>query len=132
MKKLVMVVTVFFMVIGFFSTAAIADDYPSKPITIIVPWGPGGMSNVSTRMLGEQMKSILGQPIVYLNKPGASGVVGLQQLKRAKPDGYTIASGPMTLALTSPYFLDSPPFAIDDFDDTFDAVVNHLIHACKC
>lgn len=116
MKKLVMVVTVFFMVIGIFSTAAIADDYPSKPITIIVPWGPGGMSNVSTRMLGEQMKAILGQPIVYINKPGASGVVGLQQLKRAKPDGYTIASGPMTLALTSPYFLDSPPFSIDDFE----------------
>jgi len=115
MKKFFVVLTAFFMIIGIFSNAAIADDYPSKPVTIIVPWGAGGMSNVSTRMLGEKMKTILGQPIVYINKPGASGVVGLQALKRAKSDGYTLASGPMTLALTSPYFLDSPPFAIDDF-----------------
>lgn len=116
MKKIFIVFTAFFMLIGFFSNTAIAGDYPSKPITIIIPWGAGGMSNISTRMLGEQMKTILGQPIVYINKPGAGGVVGLQRLKRAKPDGYTLASGPMTLGLTAPYFLDSPPFAADDFE----------------
>ena len=82
---------------GFCAEAALAEDYPTKPITIIVPWGAGGMSNVSTRMLGEQMKTILGQPIVYINKPGAGGVIGLQALKKAKPDGYTIASGGLTL-----------------------------------
>lgn len=116
MKKLFLVFAVITLISGLISNAVSAGDYPSKPITIIVPWGAGGMSNVSTRMLGDKMKDVLGQPIIYINKPGASGLIGVQALKKAKPDGYTIASGPMTSALTSPYFLDSPPLAVDDFD----------------
>ncbi len=116
MKKIFIVLTVFFMLIGAFPNAAVADDYPSKPITLIVPWGAGGMSNVSSRMLGDKMKAILGQPIVYINKPGAGGLIGLQTLQRAKSDGYTIASGPITLALTAPYFLDSTPIEVDSFN----------------
>ncbi|MCF8114560.1 MAG: tripartite tricarboxylate transporter substrate binding protein [Desulfotignum sp.] len=116
MKKLFVVFAVCLLFSGLISNAVSAGDYPSKPITIIVPWGAGGMSNVSTRMLGDKMKDILGQPIIYINKPGASGLIGLQSLKKAKPDGYTIASGALTLAFTSPYFLDSSPFAVDDFD----------------
>ena len=114
MKKVILLLTAVFMVLGLILPAAAADNYPSKPITIIVPWGAGGMSNVSTRMLGEKMKAILGQPIVYINKPGASGIIGLKTMLKAKPDGYTLASGPMTLALTSPYFLDAEPFKVDD------------------
>lgn len=115
MKKVFVVFAVFILIMGFCAEAALAEDYPTKPITIIVPWGAGGMSNVSTRMLGEQMKAILGQPIVYINKPGAGGVIGLQALKKARPDGYTIASGGLTLGFTSPYFLDAEKFDADDF-----------------
>ena len=107
MKKVIIIFTTLVMITGFCTTAALAGDYPTKPITIIVPWGAGGMSNLSTRMLGEQMKNILGQPIVYINKPGASGIIGLKALKSAKPDGYTLASGALTLGFTSPYFLDA-------------------------
>lgn len=116
MKKICMVVTIIFMIGGFYSSAALGIDYPTKPITIIIPFGAGGMSTLSTRMLGEKMTTILGQPIVFINKPGAGGVIGLNAVKKAKPDGYTIGSGPATLALTAPYFLDSEHFDVDDFE----------------
>jgi len=116
MKKALATLLALLMISGIWSGALFATDYPNKPITIIVPWGAGGMSNVSTRMLGERMKTILGQPIVYVNKPGASGVIGLNAVKSAKPDGYTIASGGLTLAFTAPFFFDTDKFAADDFD----------------
>jgi tripartite-type tricarboxylate transporter receptor subunit TctC len=115
MKKVLAVLTVLFMTTGFWVSLVMGMDYPTKPITIIVPWGAGGMSNVSTRMLGEKMKAILGQPIVYINKPGASGVIGLNTVKNAKPDGYTIASGALTLGVTAPFFFETDRFDADDF-----------------
>lgn len=104
------------MISGFCTNAVLGNDYPTKPITIIIPFGAGGMSTLSTRMLGEKMKTILGQPIVFINKPGASGIIGLNAVKKAAPDGYTIGSGPMTMGLTAPYFLDSDSFDVNDFD----------------
>ncbi len=115
MKKALVALTALFLIGGFWVNSVMGVDYPTKPITIIVPWGAGGMSNVSTRMLGEKMKAILGQPIVYINKPGASGVIGLNAVKKAKPDGYTIASGALTLGFTSPFFFDTDRFEVDDF-----------------
>lgn len=116
MKKAFMFVAAIFMLSGFWANAVMGIDYPTKPIKIIIPWGAGGMSTLSTRMLGEKMKTILGQPIIFINKPGASGIIGLNAIKKAKPDGYTIGSGPVTLGLTAPYFLDSEKFDVDDFD----------------
>mgnify|MGYP006293140167 CR=1 FL=1 len=115
MKKLFIVCALVLFMSGLYTAAFAADNYPTKPITIIVPWGAGGMSNVSTRMLGEQMKKELGKPIVYINKPGASGIIGLKTVRDAKPDGYTLASGGLTLGFTAPFFLDAEPFAVDDF-----------------
>lgn len=116
MKKAFMFVAAILMLSGFWANAVMGIDYPTKPIKIIIPWGAGGMSTLSTRMLGEKMKTILGQPIIFINKPGASGIIGLNAVKKAKPDGYTIGSGPVTLGLTAPYFLDSEKFDVDDFD----------------
>jgi len=116
MKKTLIGFITVFMIVGLWSNAVFGIDYPTKPITIIIPWGAGGMSTLSTRMLGEKMKNILGQPVIFINKPGASGIIGLNALKKSKPDGYTIASGAVTLGLTAPYFLDSPVFNVDDFD----------------
>ncbi|MBT3225630.1 MAG: tripartite tricarboxylate transporter substrate binding protein [Deltaproteobacteria bacterium] len=116
MKKALVALTVLFMISGFWATSVMAIDYPTKPITIIIPWGAGGMSTLSTRMLGEKMKSILGQPVVFINKPGASGIIGLNAVKKSKPDGYTLASGALTLGLTAPYFFETDRFDVDDFD----------------
>src|SRR3954471_22637581 len=67
-------------------------QFPERPITLIVPWPPGGSTDVSTRALAKAAEGALGQPIVVVNKPGASTTIGMAELARAKPDGYTIGT----------------------------------------
>ncbi len=71
--------------------AALAQDYPSKPVKVIVPWPPGGLVDLPARIVGEKMQAAFGQPFVVENKPGAGGVIGAEQVAKAAPDGYTIA-----------------------------------------
>jgi tripartite-type tricarboxylate transporter receptor subunit TctC len=80
--------------------AAAQDKYPSKPIKIVVPFGPGSATDIVIRIVGEQMRPILGQPIVIENKPGAFGIIAIEDMARAKADGYTLQIGnPGTNAL---------------------------------
>jgi tripartite-type tricarboxylate transporter receptor subunit TctC len=74
-------------------TAASAQDYPKRPITMIVPFAAGGTSDVIARTVAEQMGSALGQTIVIENVAGAGGSTALTRAARAEPDGYTIAIG---------------------------------------
>lgn len=113
MKKILAVLTVLLVSGAFCFPAAAADNYPSKPITVIVPWGPGGMSDVTGRMLFERMREILGQPLVVVNRGGAGGVVGINSVVNARPDGYTLGSGCIPLGLTAPFFLDADPIDLD-------------------
>src|SRR6187402_134241 len=76
-----------------FVTAAAAQDYPKRPITMIVPFAAGGTSDVIARVVAEQMASALGQPIVIENIAGAGGSTALTRAARAEADGYTIAIG---------------------------------------
>lgn len=79
-----------------------AQNYPSRPITVIVPYAGGSASDVVSRVLFEKMAGILGQPIVVENKPGAGGNVGTAQVAKATPDGYTllgVSAGPVTTGL---------------------------------
>lgn len=78
--------------------AALAQNYPSKPVTFIVPWPAGGSSDLVMRALAETTQKHLGQPIVIENRAGASGTLGPAQMAAsAKPDGYTIAQMPITV-----------------------------------
>lgn len=87
-------VTLFGAVVLLTSSAAFAEEaWPTKPITIIVPAAPGGTTDIATRMLAEELQKNLGQAIVVENKAGAAGIIGSQQLIRAKPDGYTLIMG---------------------------------------
>jgi tripartite-type tricarboxylate transporter receptor subunit TctC len=80
------------------SAAAGAQDYPTKPITLIVPWPAGGSTDISMRALADSASKILGQPVVVDNKAGGSGTVGPATMAAgAKPDGYTIAQIPITV-----------------------------------
>jgi tripartite-type tricarboxylate transporter receptor subunit TctC len=72
---------------------ASAQVYPSKPITVIVPFAAGGPADTLARLLGERMKTVLGQPIVVENVAGAAGSIGVGRLVRAAPDGYSIGIG---------------------------------------
>jgi tripartite-type tricarboxylate transporter receptor subunit TctC len=69
-----------------------AGDYPSKPIQFIAPFAPGASTDLRVRAITPGMGQILGQPIVVINKPGASGTVALTVVAKAKPDGYTIGT----------------------------------------
>ena len=70
--------------------ATAADAFPIKPITFIIPYSAGGSTDISARILAQLSADILGQPITVVNKPGAAGAVGLGELAKAAPDGYTI------------------------------------------
>lgn len=69
------------------------ENYPSRPITMIVPFGAGTTSDIVARSLGDAMSKELGQPIVVENKPGAGGTIGAELAANAKPDGYTLVLG---------------------------------------
>src|SRR5262245_27205715 len=72
---------------------AAAQSYPSRQITLIVPFPPGGSTDVTARIMAEKMRPILGQPIIIENVGGAGGTIGVGRLARAAPDGYTIDIG---------------------------------------
>jgi tripartite-type tricarboxylate transporter receptor subunit TctC len=74
-------------------TSAHAQPYPSRPITLIVPFPPGGSTDTAARIMAERMRPILGQPIVIENVGGAGGSIGVGRVARAAPDGYTIDIG---------------------------------------
>jgi tripartite-type tricarboxylate transporter receptor subunit TctC len=75
------------------SQAALAQTYPSKPITMNVPFAAGGSTDVIGRILAERMKVTLGQPVIVENVTGAGGTIGVTRAVRAAPDGYTISLG---------------------------------------
>jgi tripartite-type tricarboxylate transporter receptor subunit TctC len=84
------------------SMAAVAQDkYPVKPIKVVVPFGPGSATDIVIRIVGEHVRPILGQPFVIENKPGAFGIIAIEEMARSRPDGYTLQVGnPGTNVLT--------------------------------
>lgn len=74
-----------------FSAPAAAQDFPTQPIKMIIPFGPGGGTDIVGRILAEYMQKKLGKPMVVENKPGAGGILGNEFVANAAPDGYTIA-----------------------------------------
>ncbi|MFC1815759.1 tripartite tricarboxylate transporter substrate-binding protein, partial [Thermodesulfobacteriota bacterium] len=87
------------LAIGFFSLVLIYGQniawaqekgYPNRPIKIIIPWGPGGYSDIAVRVLASHLTRELNVPIIIANRPGGSGMVGAIKALKAKPNGYTI------------------------------------------
>jgi len=81
-----------FAAAALFSSAAqgAAKDYPSKPISLIVPWSAGGSTDLSARTLAPVLSKVLGVPITVINKPGGSGIIGTLEAMKSPPDGYTL------------------------------------------
>ena len=99
-----------------FSAPAFAQaTYPSRPITIIVPYPPGGNLDVITRLISPSMSQSLGQTIVVDNKPGAGGLIGHSFTTRANADGYTILTTANGSLAYAPKLQPQPPFKAADF-----------------
>jgi tripartite-type tricarboxylate transporter receptor subunit TctC len=97
-------------------SAASAEDYPSRPITIIVPFAAGGPADTLARMLGQLMQSALGQPLVVENVPGAAGSLGVGRVVRAAPDGYTIGIGHLGTNVFNGALYDLPYDLVKDLE----------------
>jgi tripartite-type tricarboxylate transporter receptor subunit TctC len=72
------------------ATPATAQDYPNRTIRMIVPFGAGGPTDMFTRVLGEELRKALGQPVIMENRPGAGSIIGTTEVAKAAPDGYTL------------------------------------------
>lgn len=97
------------------ASPATAQDYPTKPVQLIVPFGQGGATDQLARMFAPALEERLGQPIVIINQPGAGGAVGLANLAVARPDGYTIGVGSDSTLAARP-IMDSSGYNSESFE----------------
>src|SRR5688572_24895094 len=90
--------------------------WPDRPVKIIVPWAPGGSTDILARTVADKLSKSLGQPVLVENKPGASGNMGSDTVAKSAPDGYTLLFGSMSTHAINPGMMPSMPFkGVDDF-----------------
>lgn len=99
------------------SAPADADDYPSRPITLVAPFAAGGPTDVLARVLGDHMSRTLGQPIIVENQTGGGGSVGSARVARSDPDGYTLVMGNLGSHAAAVAIYDNLPYdPLKDFE----------------
>jgi tripartite-type tricarboxylate transporter receptor subunit TctC len=107
-----------------------AQDYPSRPITVVSAQASGGASDTVVRAVQERLQAALGQPIVMENRPGASGNVGAAQVARAAPDGHTLMIGTDAMMTSNVHLFKSMPFdPVKDFAPITNAGINIIVLA---
>ena len=102
-------------VAGSAALAGAQDNWPTKPVRIIVPFSPGGGGDAVVRTISEKLGERLGQPVVIENRPGASGYIGAQVVAGAAPDGYTILMGFDGAMVVAPNLIKAPFDPVNDF-----------------
>ena len=126
-----------FIACGFVQPAALAQQYPSKPIRFVIPFGPGSASDALARIAGQELTANTGQPIIVMPKPGADGALSALEVKRANADGYTFLFGTNSPLAVVPNIRKEPPYDVmKDFtpvtylgDNTFFVVVHPSVPA---
>ena len=83
------------------------DKYPSKPVKLLVPYGPGGATDIVARIVGEHLRDVLGQAFYVENKPGGYGMIAIEDMARSKPDGYTLMVGNVSTNAITPILFKS-------------------------
>ena len=107
------------MIIGFNMNAAgpaTCETYPSRPITMVLPFAAGGPTDTLMRIIGARMQVLLGQPVIIENVSGAAGTISLGRVARAAPDGYTISVGPMNSHVLTGAIYRLPFDLLNDFE----------------
>lgn len=108
-KRIVLAATLIWSLFG----VAFADDYPSRPIRLIVPFPAGGSADIAARAYADKMAAELGKPVVIDNRPGASGTIGVQAAANAEPDGYTLVLGSPTPISILPPLMPKAPYDVE-------------------
>src|SRR5688572_25003136 len=97
------------------SSAATAQDFPSRPIKLVVPWAAGGGIDNLARVVGEKLAENLAQPVVIENRPGAASSVGTSFVGKAPPDGYTLIFSNTTHSINATLYRNLPYDSVKDF-----------------
>ncbi len=103
------------LMLAAFCLGSAAQDYPSRPIQMVVPFAAGGGLDLNARNLAEAMSAQLGQPIAVANRDGAAGTIGLNAVAGARADGYTLAFTPAVPLSSEPHRLKSLAYGLDSF-----------------
>jgi len=90
-------------------SAPAAEVFPTRPIRLVVPFAPGGGSDVTGRIIGQKLTELLGQTVVVDNRPGAASMLGTDLVAKSAPDGYTLLLADLALTINSAYYLKQPP-----------------------
>jgi tripartite-type tricarboxylate transporter receptor subunit TctC len=116
-KKSRMIIILTFILtlsLQFNASEIFAEDYPTKPIKMIVPWGPGS-TTLTARVFNNYFTKYSPQPLVVVSKPGSSGVIGTRELKKSRPDGYTLLWEAIAVVAVQPHLRDTG-YTLDDFE----------------
>jgi tripartite-type tricarboxylate transporter receptor subunit TctC len=103
------------LLLGFFSSLSFSQEYPARPVRIIVPSPPAGGTDIVARVLAQHFSKSFGQQFFVENRPGAGNMIGIEAVARAAPDGYTLLMTASTLALNSVLFKKVPYDPVRDF-----------------
>ena len=96
--------------------AIAAEPYPARPVQVIIPFSTGGSVDGIGRHTATALSALLGQPMVVVNREGASGAIGFTLLANARPDGYTLGFGPTTPISIAPHMMKDIKYGVDSFD----------------
>ena len=91
------------------------DNYPNRPVRVVVPFGPGGSGDIISRLVAHELEKMTGQPFIIDNKPGATGMVGTGIVRQAPADGYTLLHGSTSSLAANPSLYKQLPYDPDDF-----------------
>lgn len=115
MKRIILVFCLVVGVMGLAINYAMADNYPQKPVRFIINFNAGGTSDVAARVMGAIVEKALNQSFVYMNRPGAGGTLGVAEIARARPDGYTIGTCNMPALSIIPQMREVPYDPLNGF-----------------
>jgi len=102
--------------LGFAAAPAAAQDYPTRPVTLVVPFAAGGPTDAIARIVGERMRTSLGQPVLVENVSGAGGSIGVGRVARAAPDGYNVSVGNLSSHVFNGAIYSLPYDLLADFE----------------